>query len=430
MKVLPRKIETMKALNITEQFLTEQEQQEAGTVRIQNSWSDPNGRVSAMEVKAETDAWVERLTKIGGFVGLQDYAGPPRCEMPRHVKVYWWFCLACCFYSNFGWIVAFVWTLRDKDEAMPDVIGWLEIKGDGTPKTTFGALGVVLLTLIPPAGFLFRPSRARFCSYFEQLGEMCPQKSYTSAVELAAISKFCVVCASLVPLLGVTGGLVLNFINLGGNLEKHSAFILVIDTIVLVVYWVVSQTVVGHTAMLYNYHIMYCRKALQKLRINVSKLSPMQLVAKHAVVQKRIHQVGEAFGLYLGSNLILCILASSVFAGRIPHEKFKDPVDFFMRVFFQLLFIMPTIYSLYKTGQLGTEGEHIIREFMKCDPKAVNGRFDEYNFAINYFALKLRTGEVGLRMYDFPLTYKTITQVFSIWVTLLSMSYSIGQPKK
>ena len=120
----------MKALNITEQFLTEQEQQEAGTVRIQNSWSDPNGRVSAMEVKAETDAWVERLTKIGIFVGLQDYAGPPRCEMPRHVKVYWWFCLACCFYSNFGWIVAFVCALRDKDEVMPDVIGWLEIKGD------------------------------------------------------------------------------------------------------------------------------------------------------------------------------------------------------------------------------------------------------------------------------------------------------------
>ena len=137
--------------------------------------------------------------------------------------------------------------------------------------------------------------------------------------------------------------------------------------------------------------------------------------------------IGNSFGLYLGVNLLLCVLSSSVFVGRIGTGDYgKTYVDLVVRVFFGALFITPTIFSLYKTGQLGSEGEHLIRDFMKVNAEKVKGKFEEYNYAINFFALKLRCGEVGLRMYDFPMTYKMITKIFSLWASFLGLIYTMS----
>ena len=281
----------------------------------------------------------------------------------------------------------------------------------------------MMLTLIPPACIFCRPWKLSFSSQFPSFGEVCPRKTISTAKELASTVRFCTICAFLVPIVGVIGGMTLNFTGL--ETLQYDPFLVTVDTIVLLVYWTISQAVVGHTAMLYNYHIMICRGALKNLRKCIQNYAPMELVKKHAIIQKRIVHVGNTFGLYLGVNLLLCVLASTFFVGRIPHEKkIASMADFFTRVFFYVLFIVPTIYSLYKTGQLGSEGEHVIRDFMKCDPEMVKGNFEEYNFAINYFALKLRCGEVGLRVYDFALTYKTIAQIFSIWTSLLSLMYA------
>ena len=98
-----------------------------------------------------------------------------------------------------------------------------------------------------------------------------------------------------------------------------------------------------------------------------------------------------------------------------------------LRLFYQLLLVLPNIYVLSVTASVGSNGLNAIRTFLRRTAEEKDEEIVKKVKYVNQHRLRLQTGDVGLRMYGVLLDFKFLTQLFSLWGTFLTMVYSTAK---
>lgn len=268
----------------------------------------------------------------------------------------------------------------------------------------------------------------------EHIG-VCPLSNTKSLKESVKIVRQHVIMAWAVPALGFLVSLIL-FPLVETSNTCTPEWTTVVDKILTLFIYFIAQVVVGHTSHSYSLKMHYYQQCFLLLQRQVqdtnTNLDPLDLIEKFDALQKHVNKTGTEFGLYLGIYTIAGVFSSSIFVGRIAQNLADENVNEFdlaVRLFFQVLFICPIIYDLVATASLGTESEKVMRRFLKRANEYRNDtkKREKITFAMNYFNLKLNVKDYGLRLYGIPLTVATVTQLFSLWGTFLSMVYAKAQ---
>ena len=394
-----------------------------------------------VQLQKEYKKWCERMDKLGRWVALYDC---PTKQSKLSYKMYSWFIFICCMWGTVGWIIALFYSAAYQ-EAIPCIISFYEIHSDNEPKNFWESIGVILLTLVAMINFIFRPKlfKADYQTAdvngnsLEDIG-YCPTGNIKSLKEMIKIIRRSVIGAYAIPIISLIGGCTIWNINLGNIIKKDGKFscednfFVVLDQLLVYPIYAVASAVVGHTSMSFALKMAYYKQCLRLMKEDLRNknteqedVDSMALVDHFNAIQHNINITGKEFGMYLGIYTTCCVLCSSFFVGKLSSDAKKiNILDFTIRVFFQCLFIIPNIYILVQAASLGTQGMQVMRNFLRRPIHTHNAdSLIKRNYAINYFNLRLNVGDVGLRMYGILLNFKTLTQLFSLWFTFLTMIY-------
>jgi hypothetical protein len=395
-----------------------------------------------LRLRSEYTIWCNRMDYLGRWGAMYD------CQDTSHRflhKVYYYFIFLCTIYAVVGWSVALGYALI-YETAIPCFLSTYEIHSDNKKKDTWEAIGIILLTLIPVINFIFRPKwfRANYSS--ETYGTalqgsgFCPLSNVATLKKLVSVTKLNCILAYSIPLLGLVFGVLVWNLNLyeiiktNGKFSCGDGFLIYLDQAIVFPIYFMTQVVIGHTSMSFALKVTYFKQALTLMMDSVKnapnddKFNPLVVIDRFNEIQRRINLTGKKFGMYIGIYTLFCVLCSSLFVGKFADAcKYETTniIDLIFRIFYQCLFILPNIYVLVRTASLGTTGMRIMRTYLRR-PFVGNDDLSiaRSSYAINYFNLRLNVADVGLRVYGIQLNFKTLTQIFSLWGTFLSMIYS------
>eukprot|EP00943_MAST-04B_sp_MAST-4B-sp1_P004757 g4757.t1 len=405
--------------------------------RAQREEANQNDSEELFRLRSEYTKWCNRMDCFGSWGGMYD------CHLNSHLflnKAYYYFVFVCSIYCTIGWSVALYYSLF-QDAALPCFLTTYEIHSDNKKKDTWEAISVILLTLIPVINFIFRPKwfSSNYTTKEFATSGFCPLAHTHTLKKLVVAVKLNCILAHLIPVLGFIFGFLIWNLNLSkiveteGKFSCGNTFLIILDQAIIFPIYFISQIVVGHTSMSFALKMEYFKEALSIMmdfvqNAPIDENLALEVVDRFNELQRRINMTGKKFGMYMGIYGLFCVLCSSFFVGKIAEmTKQENPnyFDFLLRLFYQCLFILPNIYVLVKVASLGTTGMRLMRTYLRT-PLHESNRHDlaKATYVINYFNLRLNVADVGLRVYGVPLTFKTLTQIFSLWGTFLSMIYS------
>ena len=373
--------------------------------------------------------WCNWLDRMGNVVGL--YQNKPDTETTRRRlhKILLWI---ATLWAVSGWMFALVCAING--EGMPIFFGFYEIRSDGEKKDIWEAIGTTVLCLIPAANLYFRPVsfKARF---YGGVSECCPLTDRKLVKEMADTTRRHTMLALSLPAATLGVGMAMNIVNLVKSDAGYDPALKVLDAILVFGLYSLANSCVGHTSMSFALRMRYYHLSFKLLKIEVQdkdkEFDPLAIMAKFDSIQLSLLKTAKTFGPYLGTNTVLCVLASSLFAGRLPatvEGKDFNPLDLAIRLFYQAVFILPLVYNLALAATVGTSGMKVIRHFLRHPVRNLTPeRVEKHSYVINHFSLKSNVGDVGVRIFGTPLVSSSVSQLLSFWATLLALTYSMGR---